>query len=281
MSTERETTRIVRSWLDKGVTTLPDRVLDAVLDQLPATHQRRATWWPARRFPFMNNTTVRFGIAAAAVIVLALLGLRFLPGGVGDDPRSTPTATPVRAQGALEPGTYYIDDPARTPVKFTFTVPSGWTARADTVVLKYEDQANELGFFPDNVTHVFGDACEGHDGTTLTEIGPTVDDLVRALEEQANSDASAPADVTLGGYPAKRIEMTVPPGLDTSTCAISGIQVWSDPEYTDFFAGAGGTVYIVDVDGERAVLVAGHSPGSSVADIAELDAVIGSIRFEP
>ena len=50
MSTDRDTTRIVRSWLEEGVTALPDRVLDTVLDQVPATPQRRS-WWPARRFP--------------------------------------------------------------------------------------------------------------------------------------------------------------------------------------------------------------------------------------
>ncbi len=32
---ERDTTSIVRSWLENGVTDLPDRVLDPVLDQLP------------------------------------------------------------------------------------------------------------------------------------------------------------------------------------------------------------------------------------------------------
>ena len=42
MSTDRDTTRIVRSWLEEGATALPDRVLDAVLDQVPATSQRRA-----------------------------------------------------------------------------------------------------------------------------------------------------------------------------------------------------------------------------------------------
>ena len=35
-----DATRIVRSWLDEGVTQLPDRVLDAVLDEVPATPQR-------------------------------------------------------------------------------------------------------------------------------------------------------------------------------------------------------------------------------------------------
>ena len=57
MSSDRETARIVRSWLDEGVTQLPDRVLDAVLDQLPAIHQRRATWWPMRRLTTMNTAT--------------------------------------------------------------------------------------------------------------------------------------------------------------------------------------------------------------------------------
>ena len=54
MSTDRDVTRIVRSWLEDGATALPDRVLDNVLDQLPATPQRRA-WWPARRFRDMNT----------------------------------------------------------------------------------------------------------------------------------------------------------------------------------------------------------------------------------
>jgi hypothetical protein len=53
MSTDRDTTRIVRSWLEEGVTALPDRVLDAVLDQLPATPQRRAAW-PVRRLLDMH-----------------------------------------------------------------------------------------------------------------------------------------------------------------------------------------------------------------------------------
>ena len=53
MSTDRDVTRIVRSWLEVGVTALPDRVLDNVLDQLPATPQRRAPW-PAWRLTRMN-----------------------------------------------------------------------------------------------------------------------------------------------------------------------------------------------------------------------------------
>ena len=102
MSTDRDTTRIVRSWLEEGVTALPDRVLDAVLDQLPATSQRRP-WWPARRFREMNNA-LKLAIAAAAVVVVALVGINLMPGsgviggpGPSPTPNPTPTLSPTQA----------------------------------------------------------------------------------------------------------------------------------------------------------------------------------------
>jgi hypothetical protein len=42
-------------------------------------------------------------------------------------------------------------------------------------------------------------------------IGPTVDDLVAAVEEQRNSETSAAVDVTLGGYSGKRFTRCVAP----------------------------------------------------------------------
>ena len=110
MSADRDVTRIVRSWLDEGVTALPDRVLDAVLDQVPATRQRRA-WWPARRFREMNNA-IRIVVAAAAVVVVALIALNLMPSnrGVGGPPSIAPTPSPTPAPtlptGEIPPGTY-------------------------------------------------------------------------------------------------------------------------------------------------------------------------------
>jgi hypothetical protein len=110
MSTDRDTTRIVRSWLEEGVTALPDRVLDAVLDQVPTTRQRRP-WWPARRVQRMN-TMLKMALAVAAVVAIALAGINILPksGGVGGtgtaspSPASTPapstTPAPTAAQSA-------------------------------------------------------------------------------------------------------------------------------------------------------------------------------------
>ena len=100
MSTDRDTTRIVRSWMQPDEYEPADRVLDAVLDQLDTTPQRRATWWPARRLPEMNSFA-KFGVAAAVVAVAAILGFNYLiapnVGGPDlEDPTQTPMAAPNR-----------------------------------------------------------------------------------------------------------------------------------------------------------------------------------------
>jgi hypothetical protein len=102
MSTDRETTRVVRSWLDEGVTKLPDRVLDLVLDQVPATPQRRSGWSAWRSFGM--NTYAKLAAAAAAVVLVAVVGYQFLPrnGGPGGPPAVSPSPSPkVLAQGTF------------------------------------------------------------------------------------------------------------------------------------------------------------------------------------
>ncbi len=64
MTTDRDTTRMVRSWLRTDEHESADRVLEAVLASLDTTPQRRL-WWPSRRFTKMNTLT-RLAVAAAA-----------------------------------------------------------------------------------------------------------------------------------------------------------------------------------------------------------------------
>jgi hypothetical protein len=99
VSADREVTRIVRSWLEKGVTALPDRVLDNVLDQVPATRQRRP-WWPAWRLPYMSMQ-IRIALAAAALVVVAGGAYIFSGrnasqvGGPSPSPSAFPGPTPI------------------------------------------------------------------------------------------------------------------------------------------------------------------------------------------
>ena len=97
MRTDRETTRFVRSWLEEGVTALPDRVLDAVLDQVPATPQRRRFWSAWR--PNQMNLYAKLLAGAAAVLLVAVVGYQFLPGRGLDS--GGPTVAPSPTSAAL------------------------------------------------------------------------------------------------------------------------------------------------------------------------------------
>ena len=116
MSTDREVERIVRSWMDEGVTALPDRVLDLVLDQIPATPQRRASWL-ARRFPALP-TYARFGVAVAAVLLAAAVGIGIYSNSVGG-PGPTPSQSPTPS-GASSPSPSASSTPVVDPLVGTW-----------------------------------------------------------------------------------------------------------------------------------------------------------------
>ena len=87
--------RTARLYLELGPTTMPDRGLQAALDEIHVTRQRRA-WWPARRFSSMSNT-IRLAAGAAAVALVTVVGLSLMPGAgfSGFAPTPTPTPTPT------------------------------------------------------------------------------------------------------------------------------------------------------------------------------------------
>lgn len=200
-------------------------------------------------------------------------------------PSPSPTAMPLPTSDdvALNPGTYYVANPGDTNAqRLTFTVPAGWTS-ADYVA-KDRGQPGEMFFTAWVVTHVFTDVC--HWGT-LVNAGTTTDDLINALSAQQGRTASAPSDATIGGYPGKRIELSVASDLDVSTCTNGHLRYWPGPG-PDLGSGlccnpAGNIddVYVVNIQGRRLALVARHYPGSSEADKAELQSVVDSIKIEP
>ena len=133
MSTERDVTRIVRSWLEEGRTALPDRVLDTVLDQLPATPQRRAPW-PVRRLLDMN-LPVRFAAAAAAVVLIVVVGALALNSGSGGAaalPTRAPTSAPTPVP-TVDPSV--VATPAPSVVAGPVPIPSEGVLAAGTYVL--------------------------------------------------------------------------------------------------------------------------------------------------
>jgi len=299
MSTERDTTRIVRSWLRTDENDSADRVLGIVLDRLDTTPQRRATWWPARRLPEMNNTA-KLALGAAAIVVVALLGISFLlpggpriggPGSTADPtaiPSSGPTASPLElpAEGStLRAGTYVMA-PFGEPndaIRFTVTVPDGWVAGGDQAGVL--PQSGPEG--PDGMALVFlmvdalySDPC--HDNAAGAEdvvVGPTVEDLAAALQDQSAYEASAPTAVTLGGYAGLRLDLQLPSEIDFATCNEGQFWVWDAAPYAQ---GPGNEwhLWILDVEGARAVVLVEDFATTPAEDRAEMQEVIDSIEIE-
>jgi hypothetical protein len=288
MSVDRETNRIVRSWLEAGVTALPDRVLDDVLDQLPATRQRRAIIWPARRL-FEMNKALAFALAAAAVVAIALTSsaLFGLPGtgvgGPGDEPPPDPTATPIPWPTGygndLAPGTYISDGP--TPVRSILTVPAGWltcgVGREEFAVCSRP--AQNAGFAVLLIDNVVANPCDASRALLDPPVGESVDDLVKAMSSLAGFTATDPTDVSVSGFSGKQFELraTTAPACELDE---NGLGAWSSgADINGVGPGEVNLVRIIDADGLRVVITAAYQPYTAAGVVAELRAMLESAQI--
>jgi hypothetical protein len=271
----------------EGSTPLPGHVRDAIRAQLPSIRQRSA-WWPARRFPEMNQS-MRIALASAAVVAVALIGIIFLRGQVGGpsvggpSPASPPTprpTPPVLSGEALEAGTYQLT--VLGVVDATITVPDGWHNIQGFGVGKESnpDSYAAVVLWPSDteVAHVYADPCHWQDGYVDPPVGPSVDDLATALANQPQRGESAPVDVSIDGYPGKMIELSVPDDINFADC--DGGQFYSWEGRFHQAPGQIDRIYILDVGGQRLVIDANFIPGTLEADLAEHQAVVDSIQLE-
>jgi hypothetical protein len=250
-----------------------DRVLDAVLARLDTTPQR-PSWWPARRFAEMSNVT-RLGIAAAAVLVVAVLGFNFLPRttGVGAQPTPSPTLPPPLPGGSLAAGTYTVSDPRLTLVPFTFTVPGGWTGGDGA--LRGDMDRSGVRLTTWIVTHVYGDACKWRN--TLV---PTADRaaVIATLEAQGTHTTSTPVETTIGGLPATHVTLSLDKSFDESSCDGPIVRLWPDPGPDEsggwpINPGQTSEVYAIDSGGRAMVLITVRNADSPASDVAQLQAI--------
>jgi hypothetical protein len=285
MSSERDLERAVRAWLDEGSTRLPDPYLDAALEEISTTSQRRRRWPPLR---FLSaNSAVPLATAAAAVVILAVGAMLLVPnrgsGGPGPD-TPTPGPTPVQLREAdidsvLDAGTYVIDAPF--PIRIALTTPDAWTMRdlrRDVTDIEQATRTPTVGLGFWIVDDVFAVPCR-EAGEYAPPIGPSVDDLVSAFDAIPAFIVTPATDVTFAGLPAVQLEIAAPE--DVPGCADPRF-AWRTPtgEVKVMKADENAVVTILDVHGTRLVVYAVDFPGASDADLAALDAVVRSIRFD-
>lgn len=289
MSADRDVNRIVRSWMDEGVTALPDHLLDAVLDQIPATPQRRPSWL-ARRSSSMN-TYLKFGLAATAVVAALVIGLQLIGSpNVVAPPTATPTPSAAAPSAAditlplpsvtgsqLAAGTsYFLPD---FPVGVAFTVADRWRACSESPVeqlLCYYpsgDFAGQLGFLI--VTNVAVDPCSPGEVFPDPPVGPSVDDLVTAISSLEGFEVTSPVDTSVDGFSGKLL--TVSASTDSGCDALAP---WAteDRVIGGVLPGHTDVLRILDVDGDRIVIT---SPDPIYPYAAEFDAVLATVQLEP
>lgn len=302
MSAERDTTRIVRSWLRTDEHESADRVLDTVLTLLDATPQRRSRW-PARRIADMN-LYAKLAIVAAAVLVVAVIGMNMLPAGgrVGGGPAATPTPTPTPSptptpQPSPPPSPAAVFPPdgelaigrhsmVREGIPFSMSVVApGWVSQQGFELVNgpvgAPDGASFIfwNFTPDNV---FADPC-AH--TPLAPAaGPGIANLASAVSRIRGTQlVSGPSDVTVSGHPAKRVVITIPEDID---CSAASFKLW----YDDGMGPGGGRwptvlpstmrVWIIDVDGTLVWIDGETYENTSPALERDMQKMIDSIEFE-
>jgi hypothetical protein len=316
MTAPHDLDRQLQAFLTDGPTELPDPSFDAVRDRMEATRQRVVIGpW---RFPDMNKF-VPIGLGAAAVVVALVLGTQFLgrpaPGGAGGAPSAEPSATPTPSPSVAPPSSpadgSLPEDPfvvtgADDPLQITVNIASsGWAPlREFDAVIKDDDGLDP----PETVGvaliawawpagtafNVYGDPCQWL--TTIPETPATTpDEIAAAFATQASTDATAPVDVTVGGFAGKAITLHVPMSYevpnatreeefadcDQDVFAFYGLD-GEDAEHARNAQGPGQVdeLWILDVNGSIVILDATYSPATPADLVDELRTLAESATFE-
>jgi hypothetical protein len=296
MSADRDMERIARSWLQEEQHENANRVLDIVLELVDTTPQRRP-WWPARRYLDMNNQ-MRLALVAAVVAALAVIGFALAPRtNVGSEPTPAPTPTlrtlteadvadpegvaEGRGFAFIDAGSYQIAGPFSIPIKID--LPEGWTLtdlEPGSVVFTLVGPSRNAAIVEAVVVRdVFTDPC--HD-VGPTAVGPTVDDLVAALTHQVGMQTTSIRDVSINGLAGKAFDQTNQ--IDASTC-IGDPWLWqwtyasSTGETREgTLGGLHGRITVLDVAGQRLLLVEAIFDWTTPAQEAQMDQIVKSIR---
>jgi hypothetical protein len=316
MSAQHDLDRQLNAFLVDGPTSLPDASFDAVRDRTEQTRQRvvLGPW----RVPTVSKF-VPIGLGAAAVIAVLFLGSRFIgsPSSNVGGPASEPPASvaPSQAPASVEPttspddslaaGPFLVFDGAAQSAPFddgppvTVTIPArGWTAIPEYSAITKGDQGDPpdgagaallTGDTGADGLYVYRDPCHWQ-STTPINPATTVDEIVDALAAQESRDATAPLDVTVGGYAGKSITLHVPntapiradafKDCDQDTFATYGVEGLEGPSRYQQGPGQVDEFWILDVNGKLVILDATYNPATPAELIDELRTIVQSATFE-
>jgi hypothetical protein len=123
---------------------------------------------------------------------------------------------------------------------------------------------------------VYTDPCMGT-GNPPT-VGPTVKDLTSALTAQKTTHTTAPVPVEVDGHAGLYVELSVPAAFDISGCRNQELLVWQEPggETIGIDRGYMSRYWVLDVDGQRVVLVVNTHPKATEETVELFSSIVES-----
>ena len=289
MTAQRDPDRLIAAFLDEG----PDELRDSSYDSVRLQIESKRQWVVLGSWREQHMTNLaKLALAAAAVVLVAVVGIRFLPGmitGPGGTPSPTPSIT-ARPSAAVLPGghvnlaagSYRISDNTITRAPVQVTIPAGWTTDS-SILFKGDPDPRSAPVVIATwfIDHVYGDSCQWRD--SLVPVS-TADELINALKDQKSRDVVQPTTVSLGGTPATLVKLSVSSDFDTATCDGASMRSWPDPDLAE----SGGwptapgevqDVYVVDAPDGPFVIMTTTQDDATADETAELAAIVNSIEI--
>lgn len=221
-----------------------------------------------------------FVVAAAAIVTAGAVGL-----GSVTTSGLKPAGHPSQSLKTVNAAVYGWGGPGGYSVR----VPPGWNLDVNGHEVS-KGASGTLAVSVWNVKRVPQNPCQWKQ--TLRDPGPTVGDLVGAIERTQLRTATAPTDVVLDGFSGKYVEWSVPDWPVSGNADFKGCD---DPgnghqDFVTWLSNLQGEAYarvarqvdmlwILDVRGHRLVVDATYGPNDSSADREQLTGIVQSLRF--
>jgi hypothetical protein len=226
----------------------------------------------------MNSTfLIRFSAIAAALSLVALVSTAAAghlppPLGAGEQPLSAGVhVLDLVSLKQARPGYKHLP-------RIAITLPSGWFNYNGWAL----NNGGTLSVAFWDVDKVYRTACRWQ-GKPKIDPGRTVDGLAQVLATRPLRHASRPRSAELAGFRGKYLRWSVPSKIDFSGCGQGYFESWTGRGWaTDRWQQGPGQVdrlWILDVQGKRLVIDAGHMPKATRKQRAELDRIVHSIKF--
>ncbi len=235
----------------------------------------------------LGSGALLVGLVAVAAGAVLFRPANLLPAVPAETPTPTPSVTapptgprPLPPDGPLAAGTYLVDATSQAAGYTTIelTVPDGW-AVADGRVGRDLGGPAEVSVSFWNPLGAYADGCAWRSSEVI-RYQPGETGWFAHFPRQA-SDAD---QVSLGGRPALRVELSVSDQLDPAACDDGEYRSWyewSGTANTNHAAGQTDAAYVIDADGVGVVVDAVSRPDSGAAALAQLAVVLDSLVIEP